>query len=303
MKPLVLINAAAGPECVSRAEADAGRVRDAFRARDVKADVRLVPPRNLYSIAREASRSDAEVVAAGGGDGTISTVAAALVGRPKPLGIVPLGTLNHLARDLKIPLTIDGAVETIVSGTVRSIDVGDVNGQTFVNNSSLGIYPRMVIERDAQRAERGVGKWPAMGAAFLKTLRRFPTLTVSIETPEGELSRKTPLVFVGNNRYELDLLSVGSRAALDEGVLSLYIANTSSRLGILRLGARAITGSLRQDRDFEARYVPACEVDSRRRRLHVAIDGEVIVLEPPLEYRVRPRALRVIVPTLPGDAA
>jgi diacylglycerol kinase family enzyme len=142
---------------------------------------------------------------------------------------------------------------------------------------------------------KGISKWTAMLLAVLKTFRRFPLVRVRLETDQDALVRKTPLVFVGNNEYQLDLLKVGKRTCLDGGNLSLYVANTQSRWGVMALTLRALFGRLRQSRDFEERCVTQCWIESRRKKLHVALDGEVLKLHPPLHYRIWPGALRVAV--------
>ena len=213
-----------------------------------------------------------------------------------PLGILPLGTLNHFAKDLGIPLDLPGAAQVIGAGNIGSIDVGDLNGTVFINNSSLGVYPRAVLERDAQQSRHGLRKWTAMGLAILKVFRRFPLVHVRLTTETESLVRKTPLVFVGNNRYEMNLFNVGKRACLNRGELSLYIANTQTRWGMVLLSLRALLGRLEQARDFEVHCLSSCWIETRRHRLHVALDGEVRKLTPPLEYRVRAGALRVCLP-------
>jgi diacylglycerol kinase family enzyme len=120
-----------------------------------------------------------------------------------------------------------------------------------------------------------------------------------LETGEERLHRKTPLVFIGNNRYEVNLLSLGARSCLDAGELSVYLANCTTRWAMLKLVARAVFGRLNQARDFETFSLAKLEVHTRRRKLSVATDGEVCHQRPPLAYRSRPKALRVIVPTEP----
>ena len=228
----------------------------------------------------------------------MSTVASALVahGRSIPLGVLPLGTLNHFAKDLGLPLTLAEAAGVIGQANVSEVDVGMLNDRVFINNSSLGVYPRLVLERDSHRGRFGLGKWPAMLLAILKTFRRFPMVSVRIETPDRVIRRKSPLVFVGNNEYQLDLLKVGARKCLNGGNLALYVTNAQSRWGMLCLSVRALFGRLNQARDFEAICLDECWIETRRRRLHVALDGEVIKLHPPLHYRILPGALRVFLP-------
>lgn len=135
--------------------------------------------RELADAVRTAASSNAEVVVVGGGNGSISTAAGVLAGGTKPLGVLPLGTLNHFAKDLGIPLTLDDAVETIARGHVRQVDVSEVNGRVFVNNSSIGLYPRAVAVRDQHRAQHSWSKWPAMVYGSFTVVREFRLLRVS----------------------------------------------------------------------------------------------------------------------------
>ena len=213
----------------------------------------------------------------------------------KTLGILPFGTMNHFAKDLLIPLDLEHAVAMIVAGHESRVDVGEVNGRTFINNSSLGLYPSIVREREKQQ-RLGWGKWPAYVWAALAVLRRYPFLDIRLSVDGKELTSRTPFVFIGNNEYEMETLNVGGRACLDKGELSLYMTNRTGRLGLIRLALRALLGGLRQEKDFLALCTKEIWIETKHKRVRVALDGEVTVMEPPLHYRVRPGALRVLAP-------
>src|SRR6185295_2089405 len=191
----------------------------------------------------------------------------------KTSGVLPFGTMNHFAKDLHIPLDLEGAIQTIVTGHVVSVDVGDVNGRIFLNNSSLGLYPTIVRERQKQQ-RLGWGKWPAYVWAGYAALRRYPFLTVSVGVDGQELGGRTPFLFVGNNQYEMKALNVGGRACLDKGELSLYMTNRTGRLGLLRLALRALVGRLAQEKDFTALCTKEIWVETKHSRLRVAVDGD-----------------------------
>jgi diacylglycerol kinase family enzyme len=301
MKATVLLNAAAGSAGLEETAREVARVLAAFRVAGADATVCAVEPEGLTAAVEKAARSDADVVVLGGGDGTLNCSVGILAGGEKPLGILPLGTLNHFARDLGIPMDLDEAVRTIVAGHARSVDLGEVNGRFFLNNSSLGIYPMVVTERD-EIHERGKGsKWPAMLRAVIDQLRRFPLVTAVLRLPERTLRVTSPMVFIGNNRYEMKLFAMGRRPELDRGELWLYVARNRGRLGFVGLAARALIGRLDHANDFESEALPALEVvSSWRRSIRVALDGEVMRLSLPLRYRVRPRALRVLAPPVSG---
>ena len=203
--------------------------------------------------------------------------------------------MNHFAKDLQIPLELEQAVATIVAGHETSVDVGEVNGRTFINNSSLGLYPSIVREREKQQ-RLGWGKWPAYVWAAVAVLRRYPFLDIRLEVGGKALSRRTPFVFIGNNEYEMETLNIGGRACLDAGELSLYMSHRTSRLGLIRLALRALFGGLRQEKDFIALCTKEIWIGTKHKRVRVALDGEVTTIEPPLHYRVRQRELRVLTP-------
>ena len=165
-------------------------------------------------------------------DGTVSAVASALAGSNAILGILPMGTLNHFAKDMHIPLDLEAAVATITRGKTAHCDVGEVNGRIFVNNSSLGLYPSMVFERDLQQRRTGRSKWTAVFWASLTVLRRFRSVRVRMKINGQTCVRKTPFVFVGNNEYEIEGLNVGTRSCLNSGHLSLYVAATCLTLPV-----------------------------------------------------------------------
>ena len=299
MKAWVVLNRAAGLR-PGQVQAEAAAVRDLFAKAGVLADVKQVRGQDLPDAAREAARSDADVVVMGGGDGTMSAGAGALAGTGKAMGLLPLGTLNHFARDLGVPDALEDAVRTVATGVVREIDVGEANGRVFVNNSSIGIYPAMVSLRDAWMDGRGMHKWVAMGRAALTTLRHFPVMRVTLRMLEGGVQLTTPVLFIGNNRYETRPFALGKRERLDQGELWVYLARHTGRWGLLRLGLRAAVGKLDDSKDFEGLGLTELQVDDRRSVIDVAFDGEVCELEPPVQYRIRPKALKVVVPR--GDA-
>ena len=243
-----------------------------------------------------------ESVVAGGGDGTLNAVASMLVNRPVTFGVLPLGTLNHFAKDLGIPLDPSAALQSIVAAHTMTVDVGEVNGHFFLNNSSIGLYVDMVRDRDRQQTRLGRGKWPAFVWALLGALRRYAFMTVALSVDGQALVHRTPFVFVGNNAYRTEGFQIGERDGLRGGVLSVYVTDRAGRWRLLGLGLRALAGRLRQAKDFRALVATELRIDTAHRRLRVAIDGELRQLETPLRYRIHPRSLRVIVPD-PSKAA
>lgn len=291
---IVIINAKAGLGYCGGWRA---ALAEKFAALGVAADITLAQSgAEMIARAERAVKEGAATVVAGGGDGSINAVAAVLAGTPVRLGVLPLGTLNHFAKDLKIPLELDEAVANAVQGVAARVDVGEVNGRIFLNNSSLGIYPDIVRDREQQQRHLGRGKWPAFGWALLTALRRFPFLSVRLRINGEEHLRRTPFVFIGNNEY-LQGLTLGARERLDTGRLCLYVAQKPTRLGLLRYAVHALLGRLREARDFDVLSAPSLDIETRHQRVRVATDGEVTLMQPPLCYRSRAAALTVIVPS------
>ena len=157
------------------------RVAEAFKVHGIEARISLADTgAEVVKLAEQAAHSDVDAIVAGGGDGTISSVAAIVVNSHKALGVLPFGTMNHFAKDLQIPLELEGAVATIVAAHETRVDLGEVNGHIFINNSSLGLYPSIVRERE-KRQQLGWGKWPAYVWAAVAVLRRYPFLTMPRE--------------------------------------------------------------------------------------------------------------------------
>lgn len=292
----VIINAGAGLGYCAQFQQ---QLHEKFAAQGLLADITLAHSgAELIAAARAALARGVTLVAAGGGDGTINAVASVLVDTEVRYGVLPLGTLNHFAKDLKIPLDLDGAIANLAQGRPVRVDVGDVNGRIFLNNSSLGLYPDIVRDRERQQRRLGRGKWLAFGWAALAVLKRYPFLSVRLEVDGVAHARRTPFVFIGNNAYQMQGLNIGERERLDGGQLSLYVAQRPTRLGLVRLAWHALMGRLAQQRDFDVAAARALTIDTRKTRLRVATDGEVTIMQPPLAYRIRPGALTVIVPRI-----
>lgn len=288
----IIVNASAG---TADAEELPRKLRDLFGDRDVRV-IAAGSGEEVIARAKEELERGVGILVAAGGDGTISAIASLLVGTDRILGVLPRGTLNHFARDLGIPPDLEGAATVILEGVARSVDVGEVNGKVFLNNSSLGMYPSIVRHRESQQERLGRSKWAALLWATLRVLRRTPAITVRVEAHGKERVARTPLLFIGNNEYEMTGFQVGTRRRLDAGELWLYLTRKSSAWALIRLAVRALFGTIHEAEDFEALRVREARIETRRPRLHVATDGEVGWFDSPLHYRIRPGALRVMLP-------
>jgi diacylglycerol kinase family enzyme len=250
----------------------------------------------IPALARRAVKENSQIIVAGGGDGTVNAVANELMGTSVTLGILPLGTLNHFAKDLHIPQDLEGAARNLITGRAIPVDVGEVNGRIFLNNSSLGIYPRLVRHLEEQKKKKSRNKWVAFSQAAISVLEHYSLLRVRLRVDGKELSRKTPLVFIGNNKYEMEGLKFGERRRLDAGELCLFVANGARRVDLVRLALLALFGRLHEASDFDLLITNQISIETRRPRASVSTDGEVNRMNTPLNYLTHPGALRVIVP-------
>ena len=255
MRAAVLINQSAGSaERFGNATLNDRLVR-AFATHGIDATVKFLPGAELPAAAEEAVRlasaGGLDMVVAGGGDGTLRAVASALVGTDIPLGVLPLGTLNHFAKDVGIPLDAEEAVAVIAAGHNRYVDTAEVNGNPFLNNSSVGLYPRLVRERERRRRASGMPKWLAAILVLPRVLRQLSLYRLRIRIGAAEEPCLSPFVFVSNNEYRLGLPELGRRARLDAGELAVYVAKAQDRVSLFVLACRLLFGKVEQARDVQ----------------------------------------------------
>jgi diacylglycerol kinase family enzyme len=250
----------------------------------------------IARFAAEAARSDAEVVVGAGGDGTIDTIAAALARTDKVLGVLPVGTFNLLARRLGIPLDLEAAVRTCVSGQVAAINVGEVNGRTFLSRSSIGLYPLALRHREQMFRRFGRSRLIALLSGATALLRWGNIMTIRLTSETGEYRFRSRFAFVCNNPAELDYFNLRGRECIEADKFAIYVPRPLSPGGILRLGFRLLAREAEATEDFE-------ELCGRELLFHiepspvpVSLDGEVEMMDAPLRYQLRLGALRIRVP-------
>lgn len=226
-------------------------------------------------------------VAAVGGDGTHNAAARLIVGTKSSLLPLPGGTFNHFVRDLGMPQTVEGVLKNISTAKQRTIDVAYVNEELFLNNSNLGFYPFSLIEQ--KKIKKLIGKLPAAAISAMLQFMRFERHSLIID---GKPVR-SPFVFVGNNVFDIKEGMIPSRRAFAKGVLTVMIAASSSRLRLLRHAIAVLRGNVSDHDDFILSYRKQVALYSHHSTLPVSYDGELKRLASPLEYRVKPKALRV----------
>lgn len=277
-----------------------------FAAAGLEASIDIDDEMPLAERIAAAIASDAEIVVAAGGDGTVTALAAAMAGTDKVLAVLPLGTANLLARDLGIPLALDQAIKAMASMSPRRIDVGEVNGAIFLHNVTIGFGPKVAVRREEMRGRNAVASTFEFCGHLLRHLEQMRRMAVEIAPSNGRVHiERVHAVTIANNRYEEGLGRFFARDRLDRGELTLYIVKGLSLGSMLRL----ITGMAlgRWHNDSALTMESACEATIRLKRTTVlaTVDGEVERVTVPLKFVIRPGALTVLAPAVEAkiDAA
>jgi YegS/Rv2252/BmrU family lipid kinase len=300
MRVAVLLNPASGPKREGAAESE---IQAAFEALGVRPDIILLSREvNFKKEMSDRVKAGFDAIVASGGDGTVSLAGSAVAGSSTALGVLPTGTLNHFAKDMGLPADVETAAKVVVEGHHTCVDVAEVNGRVFLNNSSIGFYPTLVMERE-KRIQRGVSKTLALLPAAIAAMWQFPNTTVRVATDETGLVTKTPFVFVGNNQYAFSGLQAGSRERLSDGILQLCAVSTTSRMTLVKSIALAIAGKIDSAPALITLDAKWAKIETLRHHVNVALDGEVVRLSSPLVYTIRPGALKVLVPATPAEEA
>jgi diacylglycerol kinase family enzyme len=236
---------------------------------------------------------DAVIIA--GGDGTVNCAAQVALQSDIVLGVLPMGTFNHFAKDLGMTSDLLASAKFLSVAEAIPVDVGEVNGRVFVNNASIGVYPKMVRERDDLRARRGWGKVRAAPVAVVRTLRRLPVnqlrLTIDAAAP---VVVATPFLFVGNGLFDEHGERVGQRTSLTDHRLGVYVIATTNPWRLVANAIRARLGGVDAASRMDRRAGETLVVDADQRTLRLALDGEPTELAVPLVFRSRAGALRVL---------
>ena len=244
---------------------------------------------------RERIERGVRLFVAAGGDGTVNNIVQPVVNTDAVLGVIPAGTYNHFARDLNIPLDWNEALDVIINGRTKPVDVGRVNQRYFVNNLSIGLYPELV----AKREERGrdYPRWKARLFAAYSTLRKYPHVTLTIDSAHHHELVRTHVFMVSNNSYDLSRIGIeAGRESLEEGRLSVYWLPHLPRVALMKFVARYLAGRVKETPGFRSFRTTTMRVQSRRSSIRVGVDGELANLETPLAISIAPQSLNVRVP-------
>ena len=297
---IVILNRGAGRH---QDETEA-QIKKFFQKRGIAA--RLFVARHdgeIAQFAEEAASSDAEVIVAAGGDGTIDGIATVLADTGKILGVLPLGTFNLFANRLNIPLDLEAAVHTAVNGSVAEINVGEVNGRVFLSRSSVGLYPLALRHREEMFRRFGRSRFVALLSGATALVRWGNIMTMRLTTESGAHLFRSRFVFVCNNPEELHYFNLPGRECIDADKFAVYVPKPLAMPGMLRLGFRMLRRQAQESRDFDIFCSREVLLEIEPSRIPVSLDGEVEIMKSPLHYRLRLDALRMRVPaaTQPDD--
>jgi diacylglycerol kinase family enzyme len=271
---------------------------DELRAAASAAGVEIVeisPELDCVQEVRERVRRGTKLFIAAGGDGTVHHVLQAVVHSEAALAVLPLGTYNHFARDAGIPLGWREALDVALEGDTRQIDAGRINERFFINNVQLGLYPEMVTKREEHG--RDYPRWKARLFAFYATLRKYPHVTLTVETEHRHEVIRTHVFMISNNQYDLERIGIEApRETLTEGRLAVYWLPHTSRWRLTRYMARYLAGRVRTIPGFRSFRTLRMRVQASRPRLKVGLDGEVFTLETPFVITAVPQSVMVKVP-------
>ncbi len=303
MRIHVILNRSSGAVFSKKPHTGVQHVRDAFEAAGLKAHFTVIKGKGLKEALLRTLEYKPDAVVIGGGDGSINLAAGLLSRHDVPFGVLPVGTFNYYARHIGMPFDLFEAAKVFAQGNIERLDAVEVNKHIFISNSAIGLYPYFIRERLTLQGKRGWIKAPAMFAAFLKSMARFPVIEVGISANGKTRLVRTPYMLVGINDSSLSpvVLGGGDRSSLKDDLFCLYVCKCSKRLDLLAAMSKVIRGKVDVVRDFEIRHLDKCVVHLKRKHVLVATDGELLQLTPPLTYRSRAGLLRVLVPPARRD--
>jgi diacylglycerol kinase family enzyme len=313
-KVLVLLNSRSGTLAFSETKDEPARIAAALRRAELDPDVRQIIPPQIPALVGSAAAGGYRAVVVGGGDGTVNAVANAVAGLPDPhrlpMAVLPLGTHNHFSREMNVPDDLDSAIAAIAQAiatgdALQPLDVAEINGTLFLNFSGIGLHPKLVERREVEhkqikksallrRVLQKFTKPVAMAIALLRSLGNLPVMRFVLKLDGQRAVRITPSILIVNNIRQIELFGLEAVSELRRDRLNLYIARTPRLAGMVRLLLSLIVRRLPARREFEARSVESLDVIYRRPTLKVTLDGEVMRLRTPLQYRIRRQAIVAI---------
>jgi diacylglycerol kinase family enzyme len=290
----VIFNPNAGTALSSGLTTD--RLRALFEAAGLAFDIDDDEALPMAERVTHAVQGPSDVIVAGGGDGTVLAVAEAVAGTDKTLGILPLGTMNALARDLALPLDLEGSIAALAHSEPRAIDLAEVNGQPFLHNVIIGLVPSIAVGRELIRG-KGIVEKLGFVRFMLRRFSRAKRIALALRPEGGDVRvERLQTLVVANNSYEQRFGTIMSRRRLDRGSLTVYLIRSLRLPDAVRLAVEMLWGTWQEDEVIEFEQVRSLDVDGKKKRVLATMDGEVLHLDLPLRFGVRPRSLQVLAP-------
>ncbi len=294
-KIIVIMNRRAGSLFGSFSEHRRRRFAEQIEKSGSEATLYWVEPEDMDAIMRRAANSGADIIAVGGGDGTLSRAAAYLAGSEIALGIIPAGTFNLIARDMMDTLGLEKALAEIMSGDFFDVDVAEANGHLFLHHVSIGIHPKTIEVREAYRQKLGVGKIILSVVALAWTLANPPSLRLKVKSDNETVSIHTPFFFIGNNRFETESFNFLKRSSVDKACLNVIYTLKNKPFELIRMIFQTFAEKqLSRVSGLRTWQTDQLTLSGPKKRIKMSLDGEIITSPPPINIRVRPKALKMV---------
>jgi diacylglycerol kinase family enzyme len=292
----VVLNGAAGA-LLDRSDA-ADSLAESFRRAGLAPTFIDPQEGDLPQRMEKACELGARMVVVAGGDGTVACAAQVAAAKDVTLGILPFGTMNLLAKDLGIPIgDLDAAIKVVAAGHTRMIDIGEVNGHVFLCASMIGLPTRLARYRESGRGRHSRPRlWLRFARAALRGFARYRARRFLLRLDERDIVVRASALTIVANRLDDSAGSPFRRSRLDGGALAIYIVKRLRLADAARLLLRAVIGGMKADPAMEERTGRTLSIVARGKTMRVMNDGESMLLEPPLLYRIRTAALRVAAP-------
>lgn len=275
-----------------------------FEAQGIDATIDADDTNDFNKRIASTASTDADVIVSAGGDGTATALAGALLGSTKSLAVLPLGTANLLARDLKVPLDLDQAIASLKTMVPMRIDVGEVNGHTFLHKVVVGVIPSIAAARERVRGASDARAMLGFAQYFFRRISNARRTAVSITSRDtADRIERIHAIAVANNAYDQGFGKIFSRQRLDAGTLTLYVLRHLTMFDVVRLSAEMIAGRWQEDDALSIESVRSVTINAKKPTVSAMIDGEVQLLQTPLRFRIRPLALSVLAAPPAADVA
>lgn len=294
----MIINSRSGTSLNQDVQSLTGQLKQTLQQAGWRIEAQILAPEDLKSGLHEAMADpNTDCVIVGGGDGTVKTAAELSLKQNKPIGIIPLGTLNRMARDLQLPVAPVEAAQALSTGKLVRVDCAYANDELFLCNCLLGLPPRLATGRQRLRGKSFRQRLVGYTTLLSRIAAARRKLTFIIDDHKHTKKRVRALsVVVSNNSYKNDPDLFLKRSALDTGLLGVYLSKHRNGLGLFAAYFKACLGLWHGDKAIDHMTAKTVQIDSSKRYLLASLDGEVKLLATPARFKIIQKSLSVIVP-------